>query len=149
MSVACVLQLEFQSTNMICENKEAWWFFFQLLNYFFCWFACRLWNIYFLKNTQQLYPPITTQGDRFACCEDIVSAPWFRPLYSNEVLHHSPAPPLQSKLGRLFFPAGSLSWGTKLLGGDASAIPQEDCRRLYIFNVCNMKNYLSGLWING
>ena len=34
--------------NMICEkNKRAWCYFFNNWTIFLCWFACRLWNIYF------------------------------------------------------------------------------------------------------
>ena len=106
----------------------------------------------FVKNRLQLYPLTTTQGDRFASCENIVPPPpWFRHFnrmryfVGQNNLHHSPAPPLQSKFGRFFFLAGSSSSSRKLLGGDSGTTPQEDCRRLYIFNVCSMKDYYSGL----
>ena len=52
-----VLQFQYQSSNMICvTNKEAWYYFFQLLNYFLCWFSSHwtCWNIYFVKNKLQL-----------------------------------------------------------------------------------------------
>ena len=39
--------------------------FFQVLNYFLCWFASRLWNVYFVKNTLQL--PSDHHG-RWALC---------------------------------------------------------------------------------
>ena len=52
-------RLRFQSSvskeNTICEkNKEALCHFFQLLNYFLCWFASRLWNILLCGKYTQL-----------------------------------------------------------------------------------------------
>ena len=72
MTAACVLQVQYQRTNTMCEkSKEAWYYFLQLLNYFLCasllaskiftvgnmlqlsadqhakWLLCKLWEHHF------------------------------------------------------------------------------------------------------
>ena len=48
-------QISVSKENTICEkNKEALCHFFQLLNYFLCWFASRLWNILLCGKYTQL-----------------------------------------------------------------------------------------------
>ena len=73
MSAACVLQFNGQRTNTICEkNKLGIILFFQLLNYFFFW-LCFSPLKYLLWEKYRNYPLTTTQGDRLASCENIVS----------------------------------------------------------------------------
>ena len=73
MSAACVLQFNGRRTNTICEkNKLGIILFFQLLNYFFFW-LCFSPLKYLLWEKYRNYPLTTTQGDRLASCENIVS----------------------------------------------------------------------------
>ena len=73
MSAACVLQFNGQRTNTIWEkNKLGITLFFQLLNYFFFWFSFSPLR-YLLWEKYRNYPLTTTQGDRLASCENIVS----------------------------------------------------------------------------
>ena len=73
VSAACVLQFHGQRTNTICEkNKLGIILFFQLLNYFFFW-LCFSPLKYLLWEKYRNYPLTTTQGDRLASCENIVS----------------------------------------------------------------------------
>ena len=69
MGVACVLEFPFQRKDIIREkNKEAWYYFFKY------WIIFSTGSLLFtLRKIHCSYPLTTSEGERFACCENMVS----------------------------------------------------------------------------
>ena len=85
VSVACVLQFQYQKTNTIRErNKEAWHYFFNywLISSAGSLLTSKIFTLW--KNTLQYYPLTTTQGDHFTSCESIFKASLHAKFYTKE-----------------------------------------------------------------